>query len=426
MTTAVAPLTIGEGVFNYLASYASATVTATVTGIVQEGTKFTLTGIGETTYTGTYANGVVTFANVSGYNLGDSLSYTITAANGSTGYKEVTTTVGTKASWIDQKKGSITSANWTNGPAFGDGETAEIYNATFTPTAASAGDVVTLTTQVAFGAAADEEFVVGSDAQAAVKIAAKSADSTKFVFYVLTNATDKTWAETTTEANGETTYTVEVKLNYLTDTYTVKVDETPLSAGETTEFPIATAGSSKVTSVAYNGTGTFTSLAGSYVAGEAIAVDPSGGELANVTIPNSFVAKYLGDKTIAEARTALAPDSTVLCDNGYNYFANYALGLDPTDEDDKPEVRVTTNEDGKFVVTLTDKNGKTLDVAPNVAVTLSVKTGTTPESVSEEGAEGEIVEGDETGESQFFVIDPTMVESVKYYKVQINIGAQTE
>ncbi|MBQ8126163.1 MAG: hypothetical protein IJ173_09865 [Kiritimatiellae bacterium] len=110
--------------------------------------------------------------------------------------------------------------------------------------------------------------------------------------------------------------------------------------------------------------------------------------------------------------------------NGYSYYACYALGLDPTKEEDKPEVRVTTDANGKFVITLTDKDGKVLDVADNVAVTLSVKTGTNPEAVTGEGSEGEIVAGEGTGEDQSFVIDPTKVESVKYYKVQINIRAK--
>ena len=218
--------------------------------------------------------------------------------------------------------------------------------------------------------------------------------------------------------------TVVFTFDTTNQTYTVSVGENALHYGENaanTTFAFASDGVA-ISSVAYKGAGSFTSLTGEYTTTDiAETVDGKG-----VVVANSFISgnAELSAMTVEQARTALAPDSSATCSNGYNYFTNYALGLEPTEEEDKPEVRVTTDANGKFVITLTDKDGNVLDVADNVAVTLSVKTGTNPEAVTGEGSEGEIVAGEGTGEDQSFVIDPTKVESVKYYKVQINIGAK--
>ena len=293
---------------------------------------------------------------------------------------------------------------------------ATITDNTYTPTKPGDG-IVTLTTVVKFGDDADPEVAVGT-AQAALRVQ-------NGVFEVYGKTTSEgaaDWQTTVVPADSETVYTVTLTINYPAKTFTASVQAS--GAGSPTQLGgpwyLAT-DADKVSQIAYKGTGEFTSLVGSFISSDIeVTVETAD----DMSVSGDFISRYLGGETISAARVLLAPDSTTPASNGYNYFSNYALGLDPTDKDDKPTIKVETNSEGKFVVTLTDKEGNVLDIADNVAVTLSVKTGATPESVTGDGVDGEIVDGEGSAEGKSFVIDPSKVDSVKYYKVRIDIGAK--
>ena len=171
----------------------------------------------------------------------------------------------------------------------------------------------------------------------------------------------------------------------------------------------------RVKSVTENGTTTY-----SVVVDVPVTVDGS-----EITVDGEWVAEYLsGD---SDPAAALAPNSTAKCVNGYNYFANYALGLDPTKTDDKPIVDVTTDANGEFVFTVKhptfDGEGNItgyakIDEAANVTTTVTLKYGTdasTIERVETDSADG---------------ISPTSmfahegVGNVIYYKAEVTIGAK--
>ena len=114
--------------------------------------------------------------------------------------------------------------------------------------------------------------------------------------------------------------------------------------------------------------------------------------------------------------------ATVLADtaaNGLTYFECYALGLDPEVSTDKPVAIVTTNASGEFVITLQHADG-TLIVPPSgVALTLTVKSGTSVGSLVDTTP----ADTGTSGATSTFTIDPEGVDSVKYYRVSVAIGA---
>ena len=427
------PVTVDTPIFEvYYADYSKAqTVTLAVSDYL-EGSEYTLQVGSGTAVAGTYANGTVTFTDVTGFTPGAAVNYTITVSGTATGSKSgsVTAAAATATGWVNETKTTIgtQSATGTWAPSvlvFGEADSATLSGETTFTANSQASGKVTLTTVVNFGNEADPTLEISADAKAAIKV-----EDSSFKVWTKTTAAgvkgdNAAWL-TVSGATPDLEHdsTVVFTFDTTNQTYTVSVGENALHYGENaanTTFAFASDGVA-ISSVAYKGAGSFTSLTGEYTTTDiAETVDGKG-----VVVANSFISgnAELSAMTVEQARTALAPDSSATCSNGYNYFTNYALGLEPTEEEDKPEVRVTTDANGKFVITLTDKDGNVLDVADNVAVTLSVKTGTNPEAVTGEGSEGEIVAGEGTGEDQSFVIDPTKVESVKYYKVQINIGAK--
>ena len=420
--------------FEYFADYAGAKL---VTADVELDGTYTLK-IGNTTYEAEASNGKVTFApenGVTGLSVGDN-SYTIALKGGdeSESYGSTVTAGTKKEGWIvEDADNPASTGTWTK-----DGVAASLSYDETTKIAALSGDnvytpttfgegVVTLTTQVTFGEEGEQDYVM-TGAQAGIKIASDGNGGYNFAYYTAQNDTPA-WVTTDKTASASELYTVTIMLNYDTKKYSLSVTGGAYAAATTivSEAAFANSGSTSLKSITYHGTGTFKSLEGSKISSQVEITEGTGEGAATYAVSSAFISQYLSDKTVTEAAAALAPnadDASAKGANGYNYFANYALGLVPTDEEDKPEVRVTTNAEGKFVVTLTDKEGTVLDVADNVAVTLSVKTGTKPEEVTGEGSSGEITVGDGTGEGQSFVIDPAKVESVKYYKVQINIGAK--
>ena len=415
-------------VFDYYVGYTNADVRVTVD---QAGT-YTLT-VGGTEYAQPALEaGEITFenVNVTGVSTSSGVAYTITASGGASG-----TTGGTSPA---QSSGTVTDTGWMawseNGdkvgtwsadePSYTAGVAAFTGTNTYTAAWMSTGEVVTVTTNVKFGDVADPDITPDTDAQAAVRIGTVNDALT---FQVLTNNNE--WAAVSSAGltpSGETEYTVEVKLNYSTQTYGVKIGDNQLaltgSNPAVTLFPLAKAASA-MQQVSYLGAGSFISLSGEYVSAGYTADVGTEGSATNVVVSSDFVNTYLGDVLAKDVKKALAPNAARDCANGLNYFESYALGLDPTAAEEKPVVSVTTDEDGKFKVTLKKANGLEIVPADNVALKVTLKAGSTPDDVTGGGAAGEIT-AERTDQAATFTIDPTkMSGTVQYYKVQIDIGA---
>lgn len=204
---------------------------------------------------------------------------------------------------------------------------------------------------------------------------------------------------------------------------TVTVEEGALTITTTEDSLEYARGSGTYVSIE-DKTYTFTS-----VANDDVSVDVGGGS--NVTVPKTWIAGY-SDAIATAAVTAsttvpalLAADSTVKAANGYNYFANYALGLDPAAAASKPEIGVAA-VDGTGKISFTSLGG--VDVPEGVTLTVTMKSYSSPDGEADEmavGVEGSmtVVGGDEpTGT---ITIDPAQVGSVKYYKFDIAIRAST-
>ena len=396
----------------YLAGYQTVTtVVARVTGDARETATYTLLTNGVEAARGVYADGTVTFYNIGGLSLGDTLSYTISASGTTSGSSEAqTSTVGNVTpGWVQEDSAHYeATGSWATDFTYTDGK-ATITDNTYTPTKAGDG-IVTLTTVVKFGGEADPEVSVGSDAQAAVRIQ----NSMFEVYGKATSEGAADWQTTEVAAEDETTYTVTLTINYVTRTFTASVQasgaESATPLGGT--WCLATA-ATKISAVAYKGTGEFTSLNGSFVSGD-IVVDVGSGD--DVAVSSAFISQYLGGKTVSEAATLLATNSTTKTVNGCNYFESYALGLNPTSENDAPIVNAAPTSDGKIVLSLTKANGAAITPADNVDVDVAIKEGNS--DVAGESESGE-------GAGKTIVIDPTSLGTgVHRFKAEIGIGAK--
>ena len=431
VTTVSTSITIGSPNVAYYASYTNATVTANVTGEVLDGTTFTLSGTGITgSYTGTYDNGVVTFNNVHGYGLGDTITYTISATGSSSGTLEnQSSAVGGGSAvasdawmkWTESEHAA--NSSWTTngvtsaeGPEYIGDEAAlngtNVYSAAWVST----GEVVTVTTSVKFGGEADESLEIDADAQAAVRIG--SAGN----FQVYEGSTP--WTDVFYDGltpSGDTEYAVIIKLDYTKQKYGVSVANYGALTNATggAEFALAR-NASQMQKVSYIGSGSFKSIAGSYISAGYTADIGTTGNATNVVVSSDFVSNYMGDVLASNVSTALSPNAPRSCNNGLNYFESYALGLDPTEEEEKPVVDVTTDENGKFVVTLKKADGTTISPAANVALKVTMKSGSSPDGLN---TETEATSG--SGSASEFTIDPAaMTGNVMYYKVKVDIGAK--
>ena len=295
---------------------------------------------------------------------------------------------------------------------------------------------VTLTTVVNFGNEAAPTLEISADAKAAIKV-----ENNSFKIWTKTTVAGERGASadwlTVSGAtpNLEADSTVVFTFDTDAKTFTVSVGGAALYYGESdanTSFAFASDGVA-ISSVAYKGAGSFTSLTGAYATTD-VTTSVDGKQ---VVVANSFISgnAALCAMTVAEAALALAPDATpesnpaAFADggNGINYFKCYALGLDPTKADDKPIVDVTTDENGKYVFTVKhtifDSEGEItgyeeIDAADNVSTTVTLKYGTDASSITtvEEGAASGISPADMFGREG--------VGNVIYYKAEVTISAK--
>ncbi len=430
-----AAVTLSNVEFDYYAGYARAkSVSATVTGTPGENTAWTLT-VGDVAYTGGVydsATGKVTWTPEGGIaNLaaGQALSYSIAATGGSTGtLADQQTTVGNVVGgWIVEDAAHSGTGTWSpNAPVFGEDDRAALSGETTFTARAQASGKVTLTTVVNFGNDADPTIEIDADAKAAIKV-----ENNSFKIWTKTTSEGGTGATadwlTVSGATPDLSADSRVVVTFDTDakTFTVSVNEAALYYGESNanaSFAFASDGIA-IGSIQYKGTGSFISLTGEYTTTDiAQTVDGKG-----VVVANSFISgnAALRAMTIEEATAALAPNSTATCGNGLNYFANYALGLDPTKADDKPIVDVTTDANGNYVFTVKhpvyNAQGEItgyeeINAADNVTTTVTLKYGTDANTQSWESAEGTSFAPNALpfGENN----------NVLYYKADVTIGAK--
>ena len=437
------PISFSNVEITYLASYASATtVVATVSGTVASYTTFSM-DFGESNYSGTYNSETkkVTFYNVgSDLNVGDTKTYTISSSGTYTTYSSdsQTTLVGDLSDdWIlENSSHQSTSGTWTNSANVevtleynGTPAAAALNNHLFTPTNAVGDAVVTVESQVCFGDVADPAVAAGPDSYAAIRLADDSGTTTFQIWAKETKNADACWFNVSNgnDVDPTSTTTVQSKFDFVNGTCSFTADDTALTnASGEASFYLAN-GVRKLTKINFNGVGTLTSLNGSYVAA---GYTEEVGTGTNVTVSSKWVAQNLSDKTVAEARELMSPnnrDEAALTPHGsshYNYFECYALGIDPTKEEDAPIITATPDGAGKFGMKL-----EGINVPEGVTLTVTLQGSNSPSSeftdlgMAKATAVG-TPEGTTTSGSITFDPANDMNDSnVKYLKMDISIGA---
>ena len=434
------PISFSNVEITYLASYASATtVVATVSGTVASYTTFSM-NFGESDYSGTYNSETkkVTFYNVgSDLNVGDTKTYTISSSGTYTTYSSdsQTTLVGDLSDdWIlENSSHQSTSGAWTNSAnervnLVYENNVAELSDHLFTPTNAVGDAIVTVESQVCFGDVADPAVAAGPDSYAAIRLAEVNSTPTFQIWAKETKNGSAGWISVSNgnDVDPTSTTTVQSKFDFVNGICSFYVGGVALTnASEESSFYLAN-GVRKMSAIKFNGVGTLTQLSGSYVAA---GYTEEVGTGTNVTVSSKWVAQNLSDKTVAEARELMSPDNhseaarTLHGGSSFNYFECYALGIDPTKEEDAPIITATPDGTGKFGMKL-----EGINVPEGVTLTVTLKAGDTPDNLDEMDERTATAVGTPEGTttSGSITFDPAndMTDSnVKYLKMDISIGA---
>ncbi len=419
---------ISDVTFEYYASYTNADVTATVGGA---GT-YTLTVQGKDYVADAGSAGTVTFENVdvSNTELGSGVAYTITATGAATGGTSGTSdqkkgTVVDGSGWMLYNKTATGVGSWTDGdgaavtPVYGDNDYASFSGTNiYAATGVSTGDVVTVSTVVAFGGAANPAAAVDPEAQAALRINAGESGNT-FQVYTAGPA----WVDVGNNGLGapedEQRYTVGLRIDYGVQKFYVTIgkDETVYSltnAAGVSGFDLAK-GASGMRQVQYNGSGSFVSIEGANLLTGYMADVGTEGNVTNVAVSADFVSEYLAGEKASAVQALISPTAERTCDNGLNYFESYALGLNPTSKNDAPIVNAAPTSEGKIELSLTKANGDAITPAGNVDVDVAIKEGSNDVSGQTSGE----------GAGKTIVIDPASLGTgVHRFKAEIGIGAK--
>ena len=420
---------ISDVTFDYYASYTNADVTATVGGAGV----YTLSVQGKEYVANAESAGTITFQNVdvSNTELGSGVAYEITASGAATGGTSGTSeqkkgTVVDGSGWMLYNKTATGVGSWTDGdgaavmPDYGDNDYASFSGTNiYAATGVSTGDVVTVSTIVAFGGAADPAAAVDPEAQAALRINAGESGNTFQVY-----AAGPAWVDAGNDDLGapedEQRYTVTLRIDYGIQKFYVTIgkDETVYSltnAAGVSGFDLAK-GASGMRQVQYNGSGSFVSIEGANLLTGYMADVGTEGNVTNVAVSADFVSEYLAGEKASAVPALISPTAERTCDNGLNYFESYALGLNPTSENDAPIVNAAPTSDGKIALSLTKANGDAIRSAGNVDVDVAIKEG-------ESGVSGESESGE--GVAKTIVIDPASLGTgVHRFKAEIGIGAK--
>lgn len=378
-------------------------------GIVEN----TASGASATIQSGTYsASGDSAFSAVEGSTItvkaGVVFTTDIDASYCETGYatRAVTDAAGVTTYVVSEDKGWIYedkdypgyTGTWTTEVVYDDdGRVAIEDSNTYTPAKASAGELVTVSLTMSFDAERDDEDALEDGAQAGIRL---GPDST-FQIYTLVDA-DGTetakWldvaADGVTPAT-ETDYTFKFTLDYNAKTYTVAVvdgeTERALASGETTAFPLADKTKTSVSRLDFDGSGTVTSITGSYEDAEVPTEKFNDGddvevEDGKITLDDKQ-AKWLnsyGDyAAVKEAIAAL---------DAKTFNDAYLLNLDVTADEFSYEFDVTDIEVGdttvKVTATLTRTGARTADGAAlpiNGTLKLLGSAELAPDTFTEQG-----------------------------------------
>ena len=319
--------------FSYGADYATATVTATVSG---DATTATLS-YGGTTYNANVGEGgAVTFENVAvtrGNDIYAEAGYTITAKVGETAVPTIggsgnTVAADVTAGWINENAtthGQVTAGGaWTNAEAvtYSEGK-AEISDNRFEATSMSTSSRVVLEFNVCFSSVSDAD--VEGEAQAAIKIGEVESAAT---FMVL--APGGSWTPVSNDAitpNPAETYKVVMTIDYGVGKYGVTIGDYVLTdASGSASFPLAETRTG-VKNIDFAGSGTLTSMKGDQVEGYMV-VDNNGKRYPTIA---AAIAAYNADPTIGPLKVlhaGTAPSGwSIVSQGGIDILKKLAKGF---------------------------------------------------------------------------------------------------
>ena len=271
--------TVSGVTFNYGNDFATATVTATVSG---DATAYTFT-VGGANYEGTVVGSTVTFSNVAtGHATAyDSVSYSITASDGTSPVDvsggSGSVKVADMRTWIHERAASSTGASgsaagsggsWTTAVTYND-NVAAVENNTFSANNCSTGDCVTVTVNDAVYTSLSDTSnmsVFDEDSQGAVALGETNVNEvTTMCFMILAKeAGNFVWKPATWDGNTpqlDTPYDIAVTFDYAAKKYSVCIDGTNLTVGVATNFNLC-AEKSELKSITFNGEGTLRSIEG--------------------------------------------------------------------------------------------------------------------------------------------------------------------
>lgn len=273
---------IDDVAFVYGADFTNATVTVAVTG--GDGKSYSLTVAGQT-YSATSDAGTVTFSGVAIPRSGalETVGYTVAsddvivdgATTGTSLVADSTAKFHERAADPVGESGSHPEAGgfWSTAVTYNN-SVASISDNTFTPTNSNgeactlSADMVTISVRgVKFSSLSDvNEGPEGTDNQGAATIAEftdNEVTTTNFVVLATNDQGNIVWKKTTTTADFDTSYDIDLKFNYATRKYSVSVNgaEVVLADGGASSFDIC-ADSTVVSSVELKGSGDITQLLG--------------------------------------------------------------------------------------------------------------------------------------------------------------------
>ena len=278
MPTVRAGATVSNVNFEYGANYATATVTATVSG---DATGYTLT-VGQNSYNGVVSGSTVTFSNVATGHASayDSVSYTITATDGEaavpvTSGGSGSALVADSTAWVNENAVTTASAaaggSWATAVTY-ENNVAAVSDNTFTAVNCSTGDLVTVTIENVTYADLSEMDVseIAADSQGAFCLGTNMVNgvATPCFMILAKEGGVFVWKPATWDGTPalNTGYDVEFTFDYAHGTYSVKVDGKALSVNSSTAFALCTA-KTEVKALDFMGAGKLSAIQGAGYSG---------------------------------------------------------------------------------------------------------------------------------------------------------------
>ncbi len=266
--------TVSGVTFDYGADFATATVTATVSG---DATVYTLT-VDDKVYEGAVSGSTVTFSDVvtGRADAYDSFDYTISATDGTSSVVvsggSGSATVADSTKWIDERADTTGTAaaggSWTTAVTYND-NVARVTDNRFTASNCSTGDLVTVAIKnVVYAELSDtgDKTLISADSQGAFALGTNVVgDVVTTNFMILAMENDAfVWKPAecpAVTAGTNIEYNIVFTFDYAHGKYSVSVNDYPLSVNSETTFDLCSP-KSEVSSIDFKGSGTFGSLTG--------------------------------------------------------------------------------------------------------------------------------------------------------------------